>query len=64
MKASLRFLLVVVLVGDFDLDEDALEELRRLGYSAVPDHQLRRDLWACDFVDLGVPSAATQVRNA
>ena len=39
MKASLRCLLVVVLVGDFDLDEDAFEELRRLGYSAVPDNQ-------------------------
>ena len=38
MKASLRCLLVVVLVGDFDLDEDAFEELRRLGYSAVPDN--------------------------
>ena len=39
MKASLRCLLVVVLVGDFDLDEDAFKELRRLGYSTVPDNQ-------------------------
>ena len=39
MKASLRCLFVVVLVGDFDLDEDAFEELRRLGYSAVPDNR-------------------------